>query len=79
MTFDTIEQAKAYKKNELRLARGPILEALDVAFVREIEKGSLLSPEITAIVARKNALRDVTKLVDEAQTIETVVAITLPE
>lgn len=79
MTFDTIEQARAYKKNELRLARGPILERLDVEFIRELEQGSLMSPAIAAIIARKTALRDVTKLVDQAQTINDVVAIQLPE
>lgn len=78
MTFDTIEAARAWKKNELRLARSPILERLDVEFIRELEKGNLGSPEIQAIIARKNVLRAVTDLVDEAATIAEVEAIKLP-
>ena len=75
----TLDEAKKIKKNELRLARSPILESLDISFIRLLELGSLSSPEITAIIDRKVALRDVTDLVDAATTIEEVNAVTLPE
>jgi hypothetical protein len=75
----TLDEAKELKKNQLRLHRSQKLESLDVQFIRLLELGSITSPEITAIVARKAALRDVTDLVDEATTIEEVNAVTLPE
>lgn len=53
-------------KDRLRAARKPLLEAQDVLFQRALETGA----DTTAIVAEKQRLRDVTKLVTPALTIE---------
>ena len=43
-----------------------MLEAQDVAFQRALESGA----DTTAIVAEKQRLRDITKLADEATTLD---------
>ena len=60
------DKAKAITKDRLRAERTPLLEAQDVAFQRALESGA----DTTAIVAEKQRLRDVTKLVDSATTLE---------
>ena len=55
-----ITKAKAIKLDALRAERAPLLEALDVAFVRALESGDLEAQ--AAIKAEKQALRDVTKV-----------------
>lgn len=59
------EKAKEIKLNVFRELRKPLLESLDVEFVRALEKGE----DTTAISAKKQALRDVTnlKLPDDIQ------------
>lgn len=54
-----IDKAKAIKLDHLRAERAPKLAALDVAFMRAVERGDLL--EQASIAAQKQALRDVTK------------------
>ena len=51
-----VDMAKAREihKEKIRLARKPLLEALDVEFQKALETGS----STTDIVAKKNALRD---------------------
>jgi hypothetical protein len=51
-----IDMAKAREihKNKIRIARKPLLEALDVEFQKAQETGA----STTDIVAKKNALRD---------------------
>ena len=51
-----IDMAKAREihKNKIRVARKPLLEALDVEFQKAQETGA----STTDIVAKKNALRD---------------------
>tara|TARA_R100000278_G_C5474686_1_gene165842 strand:- start:37 stop:297 length:261 start_codon:yes stop_codon:yes gene_type:complete len=51
-----IDMAKAREihKNKIRLARKPLLEALDIEFQKAQETGA----STTDIVAKKNALRD---------------------
>lgn len=61
-----LEKAKKIKKDMLRLERKPLLEAQDILFQRALETGQ----DTTAIVAEKQRLRDITKLADEATTIE---------
>lgn len=63
-----INFAKAQKitKDRLRAERKPLLEAQDVAFQRAMEEGT----DTTAIVAEKQRLRDVTKLVDTVTTLD---------
>jgi hypothetical protein len=56
--------AQMTKLNELRALRKPILERLDVQFIRALENGD--TAELAAITARKKVLRDVT-LIDFSQ------------
>ena len=51
-----VDMAKARElhKDKIRLARNPLLEALDVEFQKALETGA----STTDIVAKKNALRD---------------------
>ena len=79
MPISELQLAKDIKKIELRRERQPKLQSLDVEYIKLLELGSLTSPEIASIVARKVALRDVTDLVDAATTIEEVNAVQLPE
>jgi hypothetical protein len=59
-------KAKAITKDRLRAERTPLLQEQDVAFARALESGA----DTTAIVAEKQRLRDITKLADEATTLE---------
>ena len=59
-------KAQALTKDRLRLERKPLLEAQDVLFQRALETGK----DATAIVKEKQRLRDVTKLVDAATTLD---------
>jgi hypothetical protein len=54
-----ITKAKAIKLDALRAERQPLLDALDVAFMRAFEKAD--SAECARIAAEKQALRDITK------------------
>ena len=60
------DKAKAITKDRLRAERKPLLEAQDVAFQRALESGA----DTSAIVAEKQRLRDITKLADEATSLE---------
>jgi hypothetical protein len=66
-----INKAKDITKDRLRAERKPLLEAQDVAFQRALET----SADTTAIVAEKQRLRDITTLVDTANTIEELKAL----
>ena len=61
-----INKAKDITKNRLRQERKPLLEAQDVAFQRALESNA----DTSAIVAEKQRLRDITKLVDNVNTVE---------
>jgi hypothetical protein len=61
-----INKAKNITKDRLRKEREPLLLAQDVAFQRALETGADTSP----IVAEKQRLRDITKLVDNVNTVE---------
>ena len=61
-----IDKAKDITKDRLRQERKPLLEAQDVAFQRALESNA----DTSAIVAEKQRLRDITKLVDVANTVE---------
>ena len=61
-----LDKAKAITKDRLRAERTPLLETQDVAFQRALESGS----DTTAIVAEKQRLRDITKLADQATTLD---------
>lgn len=68
-----LEKAKTIKKDLLRTERAPLLQAQDVAFQRALESGE----DTAAIVAEKQRLRDITKLADQAQTLDELKAITV--
>jgi hypothetical protein len=61
-----LNKAKEITKDRLRRERTSLLEAQDVAFQRALET----TEDTTAIVAEKQRLRDITKLADQATTIE---------
>ena len=66
-----INKAKDITKNRLRQEREPLLLAQDVAFQRALEEGA----DTSAIVAEKQRLRDITKQVDTANTVEELKAL----
>ena len=58
-----VDKAKEIQKSKIRQVRKPLLEKLDVDFVRALELGG----DTASIAAQKQALRDVTSLVTEAE------------
>lgn len=61
-----LDKAKAITKDRLRAERAPLLQAQDVAFQRAVEEGK----DTAAVVAEKQRLRDITTLVDVANTLD---------
>lgn len=61
-----INKAKEITKDRLRVERKPLLESLDVAFQRALESNA----DTSAIIAEKQRLRDITKVVDTKNTLE---------
>ena len=66
-----INKAKDITKDRLRAERKPLLEAQDVAFQRALESGA----DTSNIIAEKQRLRDITTLVDTANTVEELKAL----
>jgi hypothetical protein len=66
-----LSKAKAITKDRLRAERTPLLQAQDVAFQRALETNQ----DTTAIVAEKQRLRDITKLADQATTLDELKAL----
>lgn len=66
-----ISKAQEITRQRLRAERKPLLEAQDVAFQRALES----SADTSAIVAEKQRLRDITTLVDTANTVEELKAL----
>jgi hypothetical protein len=64
-------KAQEITKTRLRIEREPLFEVTDIQFQRAIEAGL----DTSAIVAEKQRLRDITKLADEAQTLDELKAI----
>lgn len=62
----SLDKAKQITKQRLRIEREPLLQQQDVAFQRAQEKGE----DITAIVAEKERLRNITNLADQATTLD---------
>ena len=60
-----LDKAKRMTKTRLRAEREPLLQAQDVLFQRALESHG----DTSAIVAEKQRLRDVTKLVDAETTL----------
>ena len=65
ITID-FSKAQAITKDRLRVERTPLLAAQDVAFQRALEANG----DTAAVVAEKQRLRDVTKLVDTCTTLD---------
>jgi len=68
-----LSKAKDITKDRLRQEREPLLLAQDVAFQRALE----LNADASSIVVEKQRLRDITKLVDIANTVEELKALTI--
>jgi hypothetical protein len=66
-----INKAKDITKDRLRQEREPLLLAQDVLFQRALES----SADTSAIVAEKQRLRDITTLVDTANTVDELKAL----
>ena len=66
-------KAKEITKDRLRTERKSLLEAQDVLFQRALEANT----DTASIVAEKNRLRDVTKLVDTVTTLEELKELTV--
>ena len=66
-----IDKAKYITKDRLRQERTPLLLAQDIAFQRALE----INADTSAIVAEKQRLRDITTLVDTANTVEELKAL----
>ena len=64
-----LDKAKEIQKDKMRVVRKPLLEKLDIDFVRALEMGT----DTEEIKTQKQALRDVTNLVTEAQITGTTV------
>lgn len=69
------DKAKELTKDRLRVERKPLLEAQDIAFQRAME----VSADTTAIAAEKQRLRDITKLADQATTLDELKALKVGE
>ena len=70
ITID-ITKAKEAWKNKIRIAREPVLEKLDIDFMKAQEAGT----DTTSIVADKNTLRDLPEQVDTATTTDEIKAV----
>jgi len=66
-------KAQEIKKEMLRAERAPALAAQDILFQRAMESNT----NTQSIVAEKQRLRDITKLVDEVITIDELKSITI--
>lgn len=70
-----LSKARILQKQRLRAQRQAILNKLDIAAMKALETGN--QAEVARIAERKQQLRDITGLVDEANTLEAIKAITL--
>ena len=58
-----VEKAKQIHKDKIRSVRNPLLKKKDVEYIRALEVGD--TAKVAEIVADKQALRDVTAIVDD--------------
>lgn len=72
ITID-INKAKEIYKSKIRTLRKIELEKLDVEFIKAQEQGL----DVTELVTEKQRLRDLPSQVDEAETIEEILNITI--
>ena len=71
MIVVNFDKAKAITKERLRTERAPLLQAQDIEFQKALESDTDTAP----IVAEKQRLRDITKLADQATSLEELKAI----
>jgi hypothetical protein len=71
MIIVNFDKAKAITKDRLRGERAPLLQAQDIEFQKALEAGADTAP----IVAEKQRLRDITKLADQALSLEELKAL----
>lgn len=60
-----VDKAKEIHKNKIRSVRNPLLEQKDVEYIRALELGD--TAKVAEVVAEKQALRDVTALVNDVE------------
>lgn len=60
-----LEKAKEIHKNKIRQVRNPLLQQKDVEYMRALEAGD--SEKVSQVVAEKQALRDVTAIVNDVE------------
>ena len=70
-----IDKAKDITKDRLRQEREPLLATLDIQYMQAQESGS----DTSAIVAKKQQLRDAPAQVDSMTTVDELKAATLPD
>lgn len=75
MIVINLNKAKEITKDRLRQERAPLLVAQDIAFQRALEDGK----DTTEIVAEKQRLRDITKLADQASSLDELKALKAEE
>jgi hypothetical protein len=68
-----LEKAKGIKKDMLRADRKPLLDKLDIDYMKAIEQGQ----DTAEIVAEKQRLRDITKLTDAVTSVEELKSISV--
>ena len=75
MIVINIDKAKEIKKDYLRADRKPLLENLDIQYMKAIEQGL----ETSEIIAEKQRLRDITNVVDTVETLDELKTITVEQ
>lgn len=73
MIIINLDKAKEIKKQMLRADRASILQSLDVEFQKALESGL----DTSHIVAEKQRLRDITKLVDDCKSVDELFSIVI--
>ena len=71
MIVINFEKAREITKERLRRERESLLQEQDVAYMRAQESGA----DTSGIVAEKQRLRDITKLADDATTLDELKAL----
>ena len=78
MIVINMDKAKDIRRKQFRKERQPLLDALDVQFMRAVETGDVALQQ--SIAQKKQLLRDApaNPEIDSAQTVDDLKAITLP-
>ena len=70
-----VDKAKDITKDRLRQEREPLLATLDIQYIQAQEAGS----DTSAIVSKKQQLRDAPSQVDSMTTVDELLAAALPD